>query len=398
MAYHGYEPAKVAVEVGDGSISTAKIAADAVTNAKIADNAVDTEHLADDAIEAAELASDAVVNASVASGAAIAYSKLGAIPTFNQNTTGNAATVTTNANLTGEVTSSGNTTTIAGNIVDEANLKVSNTPTDGHMLTAQSGNTGGLTWAAAPSETVAVTPPNLYDAYSYFDVNAAKVHGHANTPQDLVGRTVDSYTSYGGADIQSTGTPPGRHMHYDGSGEFHDPSGDEWSDGNTKTLLVIFNSNSVSGEKAIAGHLRGDGTGWPWNDYGKGIGRNGSSLFAMAENNNDKSLATTTIVADKWYFAVGRFDTVANKGGLSYCNYTDGDDLTISTHDLDSGYAYKPRIGGTRSIASQGDDHESGNWFIGEIDVVIWWGRTLTNAEVTNCCEWFRPRFGPTQT
>jgi hypothetical protein len=34
-------------------------------------------------------------------------------PTFNQNTTGNAATVTTNANLTGDVTSVGNATTLA---------------------------------------------------------------------------------------------------------------------------------------------------------------------------------------------------------------------------------------------------------------------------------------------
>jgi len=60
-----------------------------------------------------------------------------------------AGAVTTNANLTGEVTSSGNASTIAGNIVDEANLKVSNAPTNGYMLTAQSGNTGGLTWASA---------------------------------------------------------------------------------------------------------------------------------------------------------------------------------------------------------------------------------------------------------
>jgi hypothetical protein len=36
-------------------------------------------------------------------------------------------------------------------VVDEANLKVSNTPTNGYFLSAQSGNTGGLTWAAAAS-------------------------------------------------------------------------------------------------------------------------------------------------------------------------------------------------------------------------------------------------------
>jgi len=51
-------------------------------------------------------------------------------------------------NHTGEVTSTADgATVIADNIVDEANLKVSNTPTNGYFLSAQSGNTGGLTWA-----------------------------------------------------------------------------------------------------------------------------------------------------------------------------------------------------------------------------------------------------------
>ena len=62
--------------------------------------------------------------------------------------TGNIA-ITTNANLTGEVTSSGNAATVADNIIDEANLKISNSPTNGQALTAQSGDTGGLTWATA---------------------------------------------------------------------------------------------------------------------------------------------------------------------------------------------------------------------------------------------------------
>ena len=60
-----------------------------------------------------------------------------------------AGTVTTNANLSGEVISVGNAATISDNVIDEANLKVSNTPTNGYMLTAQSGDTGGLTWAAS---------------------------------------------------------------------------------------------------------------------------------------------------------------------------------------------------------------------------------------------------------
>ena len=65
----------------------------------------------------------------------------------NSAVTANTAKVT-NATHSGEVTGSG-ALTIADNIVDEANLKVSNAPTNGYMLTAQSGDTGGLTWASA---------------------------------------------------------------------------------------------------------------------------------------------------------------------------------------------------------------------------------------------------------
>ena len=62
--------------------------------------------------------------------------------------TGNADTVTTNANLTGEVTSVGNAATIADDTVDEANLKVDNSPTDDYVLTAKASASGGLTWTS----------------------------------------------------------------------------------------------------------------------------------------------------------------------------------------------------------------------------------------------------------
>jgi len=66
--------------------------------------------------------------------------------------------VNTNTNLThsGEVTGS-TSLTIANNVVDEANLKVSNSPTNGYFLSAQSGNTGGLTWAEAGGGDLAPT-------------------------------------------------------------------------------------------------------------------------------------------------------------------------------------------------------------------------------------------------
>jgi len=40
---------------------------------------------------------------------------------------------------------------IANQAINEAKMQISNNPVNGYMLTAQSGNTGGLTWAAAPS-------------------------------------------------------------------------------------------------------------------------------------------------------------------------------------------------------------------------------------------------------
>jgi len=66
---------------------------------------------------------------------------------INSAITANTAKVT-NATHSGEVTGA-TALTIADNIVDEANLKVSNSPTNGYFLSAQSGNTGGLTWAEA---------------------------------------------------------------------------------------------------------------------------------------------------------------------------------------------------------------------------------------------------------
>ena len=58
-------------------------------------------------------------------------------------------------NHSGEVTSTADgATVIASDIVDEDNLKVSNSPTNGYFLSAQSGNTGGLTWAAAGGANV----------------------------------------------------------------------------------------------------------------------------------------------------------------------------------------------------------------------------------------------------
>ena len=96
----GSPPAFESIALADDVVTTAKIADDAITSALIADDAVVTAAIADDAITSALIADDAVVQAAIADAA-----------------------------------------------VDEARLQISNSPTNGYFLQAQSGNTGGLTWA-----------------------------------------------------------------------------------------------------------------------------------------------------------------------------------------------------------------------------------------------------------
>jgi len=56
--------------------------------------------------------------------------------------------------------------------VSEAKLKVSNSPVNGYFLSAQSGNTGGLTWAQVNTELVGDTSPQLGGD---LDVQSSKV-------------------------------------------------------------------------------------------------------------------------------------------------------------------------------------------------------------------------------
>ena len=127
MSYIGSTPANKLVtssDMEDGIVTTAKIANDAATADKIA-NAVNSAITANTAKTGISSAQTSAITANTSK--------------------------TTNATHSGEVTGSG-ALTIAGNVVDEANLKVSNSPTNGYFLAAQSGNTGGLTWQEAGGE------------------------------------------------------------------------------------------------------------------------------------------------------------------------------------------------------------------------------------------------------
>ena len=167
MAYIGRTPtnaALTAADLADGIVSTAKIAADAVTDAKIADDVVGTEHLTANEVDTAALKADAVTGAELADNAINSeHYTDGSIDTAHI-----AADQITNAKIADDQIDSehyvdgsidtahiANVNVTQGKIADqainEAKMQVSNAPTNGYMLSAQSGNTGGMTWAAAPS-------------------------------------------------------------------------------------------------------------------------------------------------------------------------------------------------------------------------------------------------------
>ena len=165
MPYLGKEPARVPVTASD-------IPDNSITAAKIIDGAITVADIADDAVTADKLANS--INTDIATGVTANTTANAALPKSGGAMTGAITTNSTfdgrdvgtdgtkldgiaasannyvHPNHSGEVTSSADgATVIADNIVDEANLKVSNAPTNGYVLTAQSGNTGGLTWAEA---------------------------------------------------------------------------------------------------------------------------------------------------------------------------------------------------------------------------------------------------------
>jgi len=117
---------------------------------------------ADDTVKTATVQDDAITTDKLAN-------------SINSAITANTAK-TTNATHSGEVTGA-TALTIADNIVDEANLKVSNAPTNGYSLTAQSGNTGGLTWA------------NVGSVYGtqYFAANRGSNETHTNQSYGKIG-------------------------------------------------------------------------------------------------------------------------------------------------------------------------------------------------------------------
>ena len=124
--------------VQDGAVTTVKIGDDAVTYAKLQNLATANRVLGS---TSTGLIGETQIATAMVSDDAITYAKM------QDTSAANRVLGAASAGTIGEVQIA--TDMIADAQVDESKLKISNTPTNGYFLSAQSGNTGGLTWAEA---------------------------------------------------------------------------------------------------------------------------------------------------------------------------------------------------------------------------------------------------------
>jgi len=118
-------------------------------------------------------------------------------PTLNQNTTGTAATVTTNANLTGDITSVGNETSIAAGVIVNADINASAAIADTKLATIA---TAGKVSNSSTTATDANTPSAIVARNSSGNFTAGTITA------SLTGTASGNLVSGGALGTPSSGT------------------------------------------------------------------------------------------------------------------------------------------------------------------------------------------------
>ena len=116
--------------LASGVVATAKLADNAVTLAKLASGT-------DGNVISYDASGNPVAVATGTSGQVLTSAGAGAPPTFADAGTVSSGLIADNAVVQAK---------IANDAVNEVRMQISNAPVNGYVLSAQSGNTGGLTW------------------------------------------------------------------------------------------------------------------------------------------------------------------------------------------------------------------------------------------------------------
>ena len=138
-------------EIADGAVDLAHMSVNSIGEHQYVDGSIDTIHIADNAITSAKIGVDVIVAADLAANS-ITVSELSDNAVTSDKIIADAVTA---AKIGDDVINSEHIAAgavdlehMSSDSVDEDNLKISNSPTNGQFLSAQSGNTGGMTWAA----------------------------------------------------------------------------------------------------------------------------------------------------------------------------------------------------------------------------------------------------------
>lgn len=168
-------------------------------------------------------------------------------PTLNQNTTGNAATVTTNANLTGPVTSVGNATSVTTNAITNTMLAQIATQTFKGRTSSGTGNVEDLTVAQAKT-LLGITGTNTGDQTITLtgDVTGSGTASFATT---IAGNAVTN------AKLAQIATQTFKGRTSAGTGNVED-----LTIAQTKTLLNLTGTNSGDQTITLTGDVTGSGT------------------------------------------------------------------------------------------------------------------------------------------
>ena len=313
----------------------------------------------------------------------------GTVALTSSDITGNAATATNlaaskNFEISGEITANAVSfdgsngvnlsATVANNIIDEDNLKVSNDPVDGYFLSAQSGDTGGLTWAQVDTSANALTGSTLAN-----NITTSSITSLGN----LSGLTVNGSSSVRDIILQA-GYHLRRSDHHSGHLE---GSYNNVGNNNSKTNPIYSIGSSYNPNDATLSNFYGIGF---TNDNASFISFTGSSgwgLYVAADgdarvwldgsNGVISSTGEHYVGSDKvWHEG----NLVVGDGGLTQKNFT-----TTLKNKLDgiannaNNYTHPSHNGDDFSIDT---GHLSGATVIDDLDINV---TTDSSGHVTDC-------------